>query len=194
MAVQRIVNVALGGFSLDSLGGAATRQPPTIAASLMQAIRYYLTDRDSSRLGWRCPSFEGVGIEGVGQVGSMVEMELSVDGAVWSSLSQEARRQGVSTDRLLQHAALYFAAERDSGRLTQRIAEDLRRPPARTHVAPFGRNCIKFAPWQGENLMHLAGSLAVGPLGAAGGRRSGGQAVRRSLRRWARRRGPVGRT
>lgn len=121
--MQRIVNVALGGFSFDSLGGAATRQPPTIAASLMQAIRYYLTDRDSSRLGWRCPSFEGVE-----QVGGMVEMELSVDGAVWSSLSQEARRQGVSTDRLLQHAALYFAAERDSGRLTQRIAEDFGAP------------------------------------------------------------------
>ena len=110
MAVQRTVNVALGGFSLDSLGGAAARRPATIAASLMQAIRYYLTDGGSARLGWRCPSFESDGLQGDEQVGNMVEMELSVDGAVWSSFSKEARRQGVSTDRLLQHAALYFEA------------------------------------------------------------------------------------
>lgn len=51
MAVQRTVNVALGGFSLDSLGGAAAREPATIAASLMQAVRYYLTDRASAGLG-----------------------------------------------------------------------------------------------------------------------------------------------
>jgi hypothetical protein len=122
VGVQRTVNVALGGFSLDSLGGGAARRPATIAASLMQAIRYYLTDRDSARLGWRCPGF------GDGGRANVVEMELSVDDAVWSSLSQEASRQGVSTDRLLQHAALYFAAERDSGRLTQRIVEDLDAP------------------------------------------------------------------
>lgn len=127
--MQRIVDVALGGFSLDSLGGAAAREPATIAASLTQAVRYYLTDRASARLGWSCPSFEGVE-----QVGSMVEMELSVDGAVWSSLSQEARRQGVSTDRLLQHAALYFAAERDSGRLAQRIVEDFGAPRPQSPV------------------------------------------------------------
>lgn len=64
----------------------------------------------------------------------MVEMEISVDGAVWSSLSQEARRQEVSTDRLLQHAALYYAAERDSGRLTQRIVEDFGAPRPQSPV------------------------------------------------------------
>jgi hypothetical protein len=114
------VNVVLGGFSLDSLGGASARDPATIAASLMQAVRYYLTDQDSARLGWPCPSFEHDG-----QAGRTVEMEVSVDNAVWSSLSREAHRQGVSTDRLLQHAVLYFAGDRDSGRLTQRIVEGL---------------------------------------------------------------------
>lgn len=119
--MQRIVNVALGGFSLDSLGGASAREPATIAASLMQVVRYYLTDQGSARLGWPCPSF----FEGDGRAGRTVEMEISVDDAVWDSLSREARRQGVSTDRLLQHAVLYFAGDRDSGRLTQRIVEGL---------------------------------------------------------------------
>ncbi len=53
-------------------------------------------------------------------------MELSVDEGLWDSLEQEAARQGVPAPRLAEHAALYFAADRDAGRVTQRILEDLK--------------------------------------------------------------------
>jgi hypothetical protein len=36
--------------------------------------------------------------------------------------------RGAATNQLLQHAALYFAADQDSGRLARRIVEDLDKP------------------------------------------------------------------
>jgi hypothetical protein len=37
----------------------------------------------------------------------------------------EAGKQGVSAQQLLEHAAFYFAAELDAGRITRRILDDL---------------------------------------------------------------------
>ncbi len=55
--MQQIVNVVLGGFSLDSLGGASAGDPATIAAS--HAVLYFAGDRDSGRLTQRI--VEGLG-------------------------------------------------------------------------------------------------------------------------------------
>ncbi len=50
---------------------------------------------------------------------------MEIDDAVWKAFSKEAERQGASTDQLAQHAVFYLAADRDGGRLVQRIAKDL---------------------------------------------------------------------
>jgi hypothetical protein len=118
--LRRTVTVALGDFSLEFLGGTHKHDPDTLAGSLMQAVRYYLADKDSGRAEWSYPSFQRDG-----QVGERVEVEIHSDDAVWEAFSAEAERQGVSTDQLLQHAVLYFAADLDAGRLTQRILDDL---------------------------------------------------------------------
>ncbi len=117
------VTVALGDFSLESLGGAYKRDTANLGRSLAQAIRYYLGDRDSGRAGWPYPSFGRDGKDD-----QLVELRISIDAAVWDDFSKEADRQGVSTGQLIQHAALYFAADRDSGRLAQRIVSDLGNP------------------------------------------------------------------
>ncbi len=54
-----------------------------------------------------------------------MELELSVDDEVWRSFELEADRQGVSTQQLIEHTALYFAADRDAGRATQLILDSL---------------------------------------------------------------------
>ncbi len=113
--------MTLGNFGLESLGGSYRRHTETLERSLLQAIRYYLADQSSERAGWPYPGF----IHDGQHDGRGVELELSVDDAVWDDFSKEADRQGVSADHLLQHAALYFAADRDSGRLAQRILSDL---------------------------------------------------------------------
>lgn len=48
-----------------------------------------------------------------------------MDAKLWADFEREAKRQGVPVERLAEHAALYFAADRDAGRVTQRILEDM---------------------------------------------------------------------
>jgi hypothetical protein len=47
--------------------------------------------------------------------------KLEFDGFGFSNLCAEAQRQGVSMDELLVHAAMYYLADRDSGRTAHRV-------------------------------------------------------------------------
>lgn len=92
-----------------------------LATLLPQAVRFYLDERDSGQAGWRYPSFlEGRDGAGDGR-------GVSLDEDLWQQLQAEAERQDASPEDLLQHAAFYFGAARDDGRLTERIAGELRR-------------------------------------------------------------------
>jgi hypothetical protein len=121
--VRRKVTIVLGDLSLESFGEALPPGSPAVSASLMQAIRYYLAEQDSGRPGWAYPSFLRAEDDG-----KTAEVEVEIDDSTWDEFAREADRQDVSTARLLQHAALYFMADSDSGRLTQRIVEDLAEP------------------------------------------------------------------
>ena len=44
---------------------------------------------------------------------------------LWKDFEGEATRQAVRVEQLAEHAAFYFAAEVDAGRITQRILDDL---------------------------------------------------------------------
>ena len=117
--MPRTVEMKVGDFALELIG-TPSADGDDFARSLVQAIRYYLTDRDSGRVGWSYPSF--LGEDGAGPER---QVRLTVEDAIWREFKLEAGRQGVSVDQLLQHAVLYFLADRDTGRLTQRILEDL---------------------------------------------------------------------
>lgn len=116
--VQRMIDVTVGEFALDSLAADSTG----LSRDLAQAIRYYLTDRDSGRIGWEYPSFLAQDGHGPAR-----QVSLEIDAATWSEFAAEAERQRVPAEQLLQHALLYLFADRDTGRLTQRILEDLGR-------------------------------------------------------------------
>jgi hypothetical protein len=123
--MPRTVEMKLGDFALTLIGGPSV-DGPALSRSLAEAVRYYLTDRDAGRAGWSYPSF----IDEDGD-GADHEAQLTIDDATWLEFTAEAERQGVSADQLLQHAVLYFMADRDTGRLTQRILEDLGREEER---------------------------------------------------------------
>jgi hypothetical protein len=118
--VELTVAVVIDDFTLGLLEDASTAGRTTHGVLLMRAIRYYLAERDSGRPGWPCS-----GLDEEGDDVETTSIELDVDAVAWAAFSREANRQGVSTDRLLQHGALYYLADRDSGRLTQKILENL---------------------------------------------------------------------
>lgn len=114
------LTVEIGGFGFESLGGQLTRDPEKIARPLVQAIRYYLADHESERAGWLFPNFHRDD-----HPGPTIEVPIEIDDATWTEFSAEAGRQEVSTDQLARHAVLYFAADRDAGRVAQRLFEGL---------------------------------------------------------------------
>jgi hypothetical protein len=108
-------------MAAKALAAARQPQPERIALLVPGAVRFYLDERSDGREGWRYPSF--LPPEN-GSVGGHV---VYLDEALWDELRAEAAKQGVDPERLLQHAVFYYGAASDEGRLTELIAEELRR-------------------------------------------------------------------
>lgn len=116
-AEVRYVVVAISALAIEALtndGGEAMAPQ-----GMESALRCYVADRDSGRPAWPYPGFLR-GSETQGDV--RVELEVSSD--LWAGFEEEAARQDVTVDQLAEHAAFYFAAELEAGRITQRILED----------------------------------------------------------------------
>lgn len=118
-AAKRLERVALSRSAAETLGGGEGAVAGT-GLGLEGAIRLYLRDKGSGRPAWPYPGF----LRGA-EHAAEVEVELSVDPALWRSFEAEAREQDVSVEQLAEHVAFYFAAELDAGRITQRILDDL---------------------------------------------------------------------
>jgi len=125
--VKREVDVSLGSFAREALvreqGSGPDAGGEAVSAAAVRAIRCYLEDKGAGGPGWRYPGFRRGNLEKDGKVG----LHLSIDDGLWRALEAEAERQGVSSQQMIEHAALYFAAEVDAGRVTQRIIDDLDR-------------------------------------------------------------------
>lgn len=113
----------LGVFTADALVEGDHRAPGKVelaAARVTRAIRYYLCETDSDRPGWAYPGF--LNPESGGEA---VSLSVEIDADVWSDLEREAERQGIPVERLAEHAVLYWIADREAGRITARILDDL---------------------------------------------------------------------
>jgi hypothetical protein len=117
--MRRAVTIELDRFVVDALAGEEGRGRAQTPLVLVQAIRCYLNDRYLERTGWLYPAFlrEKRTVRGV-------ELELSIDEALLRALEDEAGAQDVTMRQMAEHAALYYAAERDAGRITRRILDD----------------------------------------------------------------------
>jgi hypothetical protein len=115
-----MIEIRLNEMTARALVSGRDPEPERLQRILPQAVRYYLDERASGNSGWRYPGFLGVG-EDSGRI-----WEVPLDSTLWDSLSGEAERQGVHPSQLLRHAAFYFAAARDAGRLTDLIVQSLR--------------------------------------------------------------------
>lgn len=113
-AGRRRVTVALSALALEALGGG----DPSLR--MENALLCYLGDSESGRPAWSYPGF----LRGSETRGD-VEIEIEIEAPLWRSFEEEAARQGVSVEQLAEHAAFYYEAELDAGRVTRRILEDL---------------------------------------------------------------------
>lgn len=120
---MKSVSVELSEFAFEALAGEASPDTGSLSPRLIQAIRLYLSDKEVERPGWRYPAWR----QGR-ETGAMRSIDLSIDEDLWSELATEAIQQGTSVDRLAEHAALYFAAELNAGRITERILDDFEPP------------------------------------------------------------------
>ena len=108
--VKRAVTVSLGRLASQAIGGKENNGNGHASSSAAEAIRCYLT-ADATASGWSYPSFLAQR-----QRDEDVELSLRIDDGLWKLLEAEAARQNVSTEQILEHAVLYFAAEFDRDR------------------------------------------------------------------------------
>jgi hypothetical protein len=121
LPTKQSVSVRIGGFACEALAGEEGSSTKRVSLYALQAIRCYLNDRDLARPGWLYPAV----LRGDWDAGKKVELELSIDRDLWGSLEDEAKKQDVSAQQLVEHAAFYFAAEVNAGRATRRILDEL---------------------------------------------------------------------
>jgi len=117
-ANRRQVTVVISALAFKALKGDSESSDPSLR--MENALLCYLRDGDSGQPAWPFPAF----LRGT-ETQRDVELDLEVASDLWSDLEQEAVRQGVTVEQMAEHAAFYFAAELDAGRVTQRILDDL---------------------------------------------------------------------
>jgi hypothetical protein len=115
-----VETIRLSRFAFEAVAGEEEAGSEHVPVRMARAIRFYLSDRDADRPGWPFPPF----LRDREAVGDVV-LKVGIDEQLWRELEQEAERQEVSTPQMVEHVALYFAAEVNSGRSAARILADL---------------------------------------------------------------------
>ena len=113
------VTVSLSPSCIDLLTKEDREKDP--GCRLAAAIAYFLAEDSSEEAGHIYPKFRRE--EDDRGPARVLSLAISVD--LWRRFTTEAERQRVSPDQLLEHAALFFAAQEDAGRVAERFAGDL---------------------------------------------------------------------
>lgn len=119
------VRIRLGAFAGGMLAWKQQRDAGSVddaqpsSDDILKVIRFYLKEKGTGGTGWSYPH-----LLRQGNPEEEVEVELEIDDAVWREMRAEASSQRVTITQLLEHAALYYAAELDAGRLTERILDE----------------------------------------------------------------------
>jgi hypothetical protein len=117
--LQRLLVLSLEEFGASTLEAEAERYSVSPAGLARHAVRYYLSDRGSGRMALRVPRF----LQDAAREPAL-ELKVDLDPDSWRELEVEAERQGVSVERLLAHAIVYFLGDLDAGRVERRMLEE----------------------------------------------------------------------
>jgi hypothetical protein len=108
VAVAKKVKFALGKFARFCID---TRDGDDFASAVQLAFRHYGSRLGTGRAPVGFPDF----CRDLEAEGPMAEFELSVDDEIQAMLGSEARRYGISLDRMAAHAVFVYLADLESG-------------------------------------------------------------------------------
>jgi hypothetical protein len=111
----RRVSLGFDEFGWESLEAQAARDGQKLDEWLALAAAYFDAELGESRAAAFAPRFKPEG------QGTSREISLELTDACWKRLESEAEERGVTLDRLLEHAALFFLADVDSGRVADHV-------------------------------------------------------------------------
>jgi hypothetical protein len=115
--VRRQVTLFLEDFARGSLEAHARALDVPMDALVRQAARYYLAARSGGPPAPRVPRF----VRERGAAGDAVGLTLELDEAAWGELEVDAVYERLPVERVIEHAALLFLADIESGRVAVRI-------------------------------------------------------------------------
>jgi hypothetical protein len=113
--VTHRITLAFDEFGWESLESAARSGGETIDELLTRAAAYFDAELPTARAAMLVPTFKP------GGRGIPREVRLEISRDCWEHLESEAERQGASLERVLEHAALLYLADIDSGRVAERL-------------------------------------------------------------------------
>jgi hypothetical protein len=111
--VRRQVTLFLEDFARSSLEARARALGVPLDALVRQAARYYLAVQGDHRPATRLPRFA----RERGAAGDPVGLTLELDEADWGGLEVAAVHERVPLARVIEHAAVLFLADMNSGRV-----------------------------------------------------------------------------
>jgi hypothetical protein len=119
--MRRSTELELTDFSRRSLEHESRRYGLSISTLLARAALYYLAERHSDRLAARVPRLSRE--PPAGRRDSVLTATIELRAPDWRDLDRAAASEGLSVGRLLEHAALLFLADLESGRVAARLLE-----------------------------------------------------------------------
>jgi predicted DNA-binding ribbon-helix-helix protein len=119
--MRRSLELALTDFSRSSLEQVARRQGVTVSTLVARAALYYLVERESDSLAARVPRFSRE--PPAERKEGLLRVTIELNAAAWRDLDRATESEGLSVERLLEHAALLLLADLESGRVAARLLE-----------------------------------------------------------------------
>jgi hypothetical protein len=119
--MRRSLELALTDFSRSSLEQVARRQGVTVSTLVARAALYYLVERESDSLAARVPRFSRE--PPAERKEGLLRVTIELSAAAWRDLDRATESEGLSVERLLEHAALLLLADLESGRVAARLLE-----------------------------------------------------------------------
>jgi hypothetical protein len=109
---RRTLRFALAGFGGERLAAESARSGMAVEDVVRVAVQHYVSELASFRMARRFPAAMRIRRP----ASRSLEIASGAEPGAWRALAREAKRQGVSTEQLLEHAALCYLADLDSGR------------------------------------------------------------------------------
>ena len=117
--MMKALTFQLDGFGHEAFEEFVRLRHHSRSAAVRIASLYYLADRDCWRPAWHAPRCATASR-------GAADLTVRLDRETWEALQEEAERQDVSAADLVRHAVLYFLADLDSGRVTERLVSALK--------------------------------------------------------------------